>query len=117
MLRPPSDPTAVGWWREGARPGSAEGSAVVTAHTVSTGGGAFDDLDRLRRGDRVLVRTSRGWLRYVVQEARAYAQQSLPRHAERVFDQSVRGRLVMVTCEDWNGEVYLSNQVVIALPA
>jgi hypothetical protein len=26
------------------------------------------------------------------------------------------GRLVLVTCEDWNGEVYLSNAVVIAEP-
>jgi hypothetical protein len=31
-----------------------------------------------------------------------------------VFDQGVPGRLVLITCEDWNGSVYLSNEVVIA---
>jgi hypothetical protein len=28
----------------------------------------------------------------------------------------VPGRLVLVTCEDWNGARYLSNVVVIATP-
>jgi hypothetical protein len=40
----------------------------------------------------------------------------LAKRAAQLFDQSVRGRLVLVTCEDWNGTVYLSNVVVVALP-
>jgi hypothetical protein len=33
-----------------------------------------------------------------------------------VFSQDVPGRLVLITCEDWNGSVYLSNTVVLADP-
>jgi LPXTG-site transpeptidase (sortase) family protein len=117
VLVPPSDPTAVGWWSDGARPGAVTGSAVITGHTVSTGGGAFDDLDRLHAGDRLSVLTRAGAYGYVVGEVVAYPKRSLSKHAERLFDQSVPGRLVLVTCEDWNGAVYLSNQVVVAHPA
>jgi hypothetical protein len=34
----------------------------------------------------------------------------------RVIPIAAQGRLVLVTCEDWNGKVYLSNTVVIAVP-
>jgi hypothetical protein len=34
----------------------------------------------------------------------------------QLFSQSGPGRLVLVTCEDWNGEVYLRNRVVVATP-
>jgi sortase (surface protein transpeptidase) len=83
---------------------------------VSTGGGAFDDLDRLHAGDHLTLWTSNGVLSYVVDDVAAYPKQSLARHARQVFSQSVPGRLVLVTCEDWNGEVYLSNQIVFAQP-
>jgi streptomycin 6-kinase len=36
--------------------------------------------------------------------------------AEELFSQRVPGRLVLVTCEDWDGREYLSNVVVIAAP-
>ena len=45
-----------------------------------------------------------------------YRKAALAKRAAQLFDQSVRGRLVLVTCEDWNGEVYLSNVVVVAQP-
>ena len=57
VLVPPDDPRTLGWWAAGAGPGAAYGSALVTGHTVSTGGGAFDDLERLAAGDPVRVRT------------------------------------------------------------
>ena len=37
--------------------------------------------------------------------------------ATRLFSQRVPGRLVLITCEDWNGVEYLSNVVVTATPA
>ena len=116
VLVPPSDPTTVGWWRDGALPGSRRGAAVLTGHTVSTGGGVFDDLDRLGQGDRVNVTTSRGPITYVVDQALTIAQRQLADRAEELFGADGPGRLVLVTCEDWNGEVYLSNQVVVAEP-
>jgi LPXTG-site transpeptidase (sortase) family protein len=117
VLVPPTDPTTAGWWRDGAAPGSSVGAAIVTGHTVSSGGGVFDDLDRLRPGDAVGVTTTHGRLDYVVEKSVTIRQGRLAERAPRLFSQSGRGRLVLVTCEDWNGDIYLSNQVVVALPA
>lgn len=113
-LNPPSNPKVIGWWSEGAEPGAKKGSAVMTGHTVHTGGGAFDDLDQLSQGDTVLITTDKGSLRYEVDSVTTYRKQALAKHAGEVFDQGVNGRLVLITCEDWNGSVYLSNAVVVA---
>ncbi|WP_328525699.1 class F sortase [Kribbella sp. NBC_00359] len=115
-LIPPSNPLLVGWWSDGARPGAAKGSAVITGHTVHTGGGAFDDLDRLTAGDAVAVTTGRSTINYVVASVTVYRKKALAKQAARIFDQTVPGRLVLVTCEDWDGTAYLSNAVVIATP-
>ena len=106
----------LGWWSDGAVAGAARGSVLITGHTVHTGGGAFDDLETLEPGDAVQVRTAKGLVGYAVTEVRIYRKASLARHAESVFNQSVPGRLVLVTCEDWNGTTYLSNAVVFAAP-
>jgi len=113
-LTPPSNPQKLGWWSDGAQPGARLGSAVITGHTVHTGGGAFDNLGQLQPGDAVGVTTSRGQLSYRVTSVTTYRKQTLAKNAARVFDQTVPGRLVLITCEDWNGKVYLSNTVVIA---
>lgn len=115
-LVPPSDPQRLGWWADGAKPGASQGSALVTGHTVSTGGGALDDLETLQPGDRVAVRTDRGRVTYAVDKVRIYSKGAVADHAERLFSQGVPGRLVLITCEDWNGEIYLSNVVVTATP-
>ena len=116
VLTPPSDPQVLGWWQSGAQPGAKLGSALVTGHTVSSGGGAFDDLETLGRGDRVTIGTADGRIHYRVTGVRIYRKASLADHAQRVFSQDVPGRLVLITCEDWNGSTYLSNAVVIARP-
>lgn len=115
-LTPPSDPQQLGWWADGARPGARHGSALVTGHTVHTGGGALDDLETVQPGDRITVRTSESRLTYVVRTVRTYRKGALARAAERVFSQEVPGRLVVITCEDWDGSQYLSNVVVVAVP-
>ena len=116
VLTPPSDPRTLGWWRDGAVPGAAHGGSLITGHTVHTGGGALDDLETLRRGDPVRVRTSNGSIRYVVTATTVYRKATLAQDAERVFRQTGPGRLVLITCEDWNGSTYLSNVVVFADP-
>ena len=113
-LTPPANPRTVGWWAAGAQPGARRGSAVITGHTVHSGGGAFDDLDTLGPGAPVVVTTSRGRLRYEVTKVVTYRKKSLARNAAKVFDQGVQGRLVLITCEDWNGSAYLSNVVIFA---
>lgn len=116
VLLPPPDPAVVGWWVGGARPGAERGAAVVTGHTVSTGGGVFDGLGALRAGDVVTVRTGDGVLRHRVASVTTYSTQALADHADRLFAQDAPGRLVLVTCEDWDGNAYLSNDVVVADP-
>ena len=116
VLVPPGDPQVLGWWADGAVPGAKHGGALITGHTVSSGGGAFDHLETLDRGDRVKVRTSNGVVEYAVAGVTIYRKATLAEDAERIFSQSVPGRLVLVTCEDWNGTTYLSNAVVIAEP-
>jgi len=115
-LVPPADPRQLGWWADGARPGAARGSALVTGHTVHTGGGALDNLEQLTRGQGVFVRTDRGRIVYEVERVRVYSKGRIARDAERIFSQESPGRLVLVTCEDWDGTRYLSNVVVVAGP-
>ena len=118
-LTPPSDPQQLGWWSGGAAPGARRGSALITGHTVHTGGGALDDLDELSTGDRVAVRVrgSARPLHYVVTRVHTYGKGQLAARAKDVFDQTVPGRLVLITCADWNGVEYESNTVVTATPA
>jgi LPXTG-site transpeptidase (sortase) family protein len=117
VLTPPSDPQTLGWWADGARPGAAQGSALVTGHTVHSGGGAMDDLEQLVTGDRVWMETDRGRIGYDVRRVSVLGKGELALRAEEIFDQEVPGRLVLITCEDWNGVEYLSNVVVTATPA
>jgi LPXTG-site transpeptidase (sortase) family protein len=116
VLVPPGDPSTLGWWAAGARPGDRRGSALLTGHTVHDGGGALDDLEQLTAGDAITVAVASGPIRYVVSRVRTYSKGSLADHAQRLFSQEVAGRLVLVTCEDWDGEKYLSNVVVVATP-
>ena len=113
-LVPPADYTTVAWWSDGPAPGSPSGTSIITGHTVHTGGGAFDDLEQLRPGDRVVVERRRRDLEYVVSSVRTYDKGTLAESAATVFSGSTPGRLALVTCEDYNGAVYLSNVVVIA---
>ena len=116
VLTPPPDPQQVGWWSGGARPGAGEGAAVMTGHTVHTGGGAFDDLETLSPGDRVLVRSGGEALAYRVGTVEVMGRDELARRSGEVFGPTGPGRLVLITCEDWDGTAYRSNVVVTAQP-
>ncbi len=116
VLTPPADPQVLGWWADGAKPGARTGSALVTGHTVHSGGGAMDDLEQLARGDLVWVRTDHGRIGYDVRSVGVLGKGELAERAEQLFSQEVPGRLVLITCEDWNGVEYLSNVVVTATP-
>ncbi|GAA1909108.1 class F sortase [Nocardioides marmoribigeumensis] len=116
VLIPPGDPQTLGWWSDGAEPGAVRGGALVTGHTVHTGGGQLDDLEQVRRGDVVRVRTTKGVIPYRVSKVTIYRKATLARDAQQVFSQTGPGRLVLITCEDWDGTKYLSNVVVFAEP-
>lgn len=114
VLYPPSDPSLVGWWKDGVEPGSAQGTAILVAHAVHTGGGVFDNLDNLKRGDEFSVTTKNGTLNYVVHRVEVFHKKQLPKRAAKIFRQTGDSRLVLVSCDNWDGEVWESNVVVIA---
>lgn len=116
VLVPPADPALVGWWTDGARPGSPDGAVVLTGHTVHSGGGVFDDLAVLDRRDVVEVTTTRGTLTYVVTEVRDLSRAELASVAGDLFGSSGHARVVLVTCTDWDDGQYLGNTVVVGRP-
>jgi LPXTG-site transpeptidase (sortase) family protein len=116
ILEPPGNPRQVGWDTETALPGAAYGSAVITGHTVHTGGGALDELDDLKAGDTVLVTTAKGRIGYTVSQVTKITKQDMVGRIPSLFLRDVPGRLVLITCTDWNGSEYLGNSVVLADP-
>lgn len=115
-LTPPDDPRLAGWWQEGARAGAPNGSVVVVGHTVRSGGGVFDHLAGLRPGDDASLRTATGWVRYDVTESRTLSVEELARRAGALFTRTGPGRLVLVTCTGFDGEIYRARTVVVATP-
>jgi LPXTG-site transpeptidase (sortase) family protein len=116
VLTPPDDPTTVGWWREGALAGAASGTVVLTGHTVHDGGGAMDDLEQVQPREQVLLTVRGTAVVYRVTRVEVLSKQALADRAEALFGQQGPARLVLVTCEDWNGREYESNVVVTARP-
>ena len=117
VLNPPRDPRIAGWWSDGAAPGERQGSAVVVGHTVrNRGGGVFDDIGDLSRGDAVEVKGSDSTLTYRVKSIDVLSKSEFARDAQEIFAQTGAGRLVISTCDDWDGTVWRSNIVTIATP-
>ncbi len=117
VLDPPADYREVGWWTGSAKPGAGSGQTVLTGHTVHTGGGSMDHIGRLRPGQKVDVVTRRGTMRYAVRRVRVFSTEAVARSAVRLFGQrGGEGRLVLISCTDWNGASYDSNVVVFGDP-
>lgn len=117
ILDPPRDYREVGWWNASAKPGASQGQTVITGHTVHTGGASMNRLGELKAEDLVDVVTKRGTMRYVVTEVKELTKKALAKRSRDIFGQDRgRGRLVLITCTDWNGTEYLRNIVVFAKP-
>jgi sortase A len=83
-------------WRSGVQPGQ-QGSAVLAGHTWSQGPGVFDDLGRLRPGNRVVV----GRNRFAVTRVRRVTGMTRASVAA-LFSDRGKARLVLITCGDRN---------------
>ena len=117
VLDPPADYREVGWWDASARPGAGRGQTVVTGHTVHTGGGSMNRIGRLRPGQKVDVVTRKGTMRYRVRRVAVLSHSALAKASVRLFGQrGGSGRLVLVSCTDWNCSSYDINVVVLASP-
>ncbi|NYI75470.1 sortase domain-containing protein [Nocardioides panzhihuensis] len=115
VLDPPRNPREIGWWVGSAKPGSAQGQTVVTGHTVHTGGGSLNKLDHIEEGQEVDIVTKDGTFQHQVDSVEVLSRKELAEQAQRIFGQDHGdGRLVVITCTDWNGSSYDSNIVVFA---
>ena len=118
ILEPPRDPRVAGWWSDGAAPGEPRGSAVMVGHSVrNRDGGVFDDIGELSRGDVIQVEGSSSTVNYSVRSNNMLSKDEVARNAAEIFAQSGVGRLVLITCDDWDGKAWRSNVVTIATPA
>jgi hypothetical protein len=55
-------------------------------------------------------------LMYHIESVEVLSKDEVARNAEEIFDQTGPGRLVVITCDDWDGVVWQSNIVTIAEP-
>jgi LPXTG-site transpeptidase (sortase) family protein len=100
----PKDPDDVAWYKLGQRPGEI-GSAVIAGHygTWKNGkGSVFDNLYKLRKGDKIYVEDNKGTnTAFVVRESRRYDPKA---DASDVFiSDNGKAHLNLITCEGtWN---------------
>lgn len=117
VLTPPADVDTVGWWQRSAEPGADQGQTLITGHSVRLGDGAMDRIGELDPGDRVRVRSDGRTVTYRATEVVVYSRAEVAAKAQELFGQDRRdGRLVLVTCTDWDGDTYRRNIIVFAEP-
>lgn len=116
VLTPPPSPE-VGWWRESAVPGATRGQMLITGHTIHDGYGVMNRLGDVAPGAMVAVTTDAGTTQYRTRKVVVLSKAELAAHAQRLFGQGRGdGRLVLVTCDDFEHGEYLSNIVLFADP-
>lgn len=111
----PVGPTNVTWFDLGPRPGEI-GSAVIAGHEGWKDGiwAVFDDLYKLRRGDKIYVENAQNTTTtFVVVNIQRYDQHG---NASNVFNsKDGKAHLNLITCEGtWNAaQQSYSNRLVI----
>ena len=115
-LTPPADASLMGWWKGGAKPGSDTGSVLIVGHTLHNGGGVLDRLGEVTEGEDIVVRTKNDEFTYTVRSVRDLSKEQVAKRSERLFDDDGEARLVVVTCDDWDGTSFQGNTVVVAKP-
>ncbi|WP_165367708.1 class F sortase [Phytoactinopolyspora endophytica] len=114
VLAPPEDPLVAGWWSQGVAPGDESGTALIVGHAVESGAGVFNEVGDMGAGDMIIL-TGEAVLAYEVSSVEALPPEQLAERAESLFAQDGDARLVLVTCEGWDGEDFRSNIVVTAV--
>ena len=95
----PKGPSNTAWFDLGPRPGE-KGSSVIVGHFGWKNGipAAFDNLNKLRKGDKLYVEDDKGAIiSFVVRESRRYDQKA---DASDVFSSNDgKPHLNLITCE------------------
>jgi len=98
----PKGPDEVGWYSLGTRPGDV-GSAVMAGHRGWREGktAVFDDLDKLRIGDKVEIEDDTGKIiSFIVTKTRTYDKDAI---VPEVFNSSEGKHLNLISCVgDWD---------------
>lgn len=116
VLEPPDDAKLAGWWSQSAVIGGTAGSAVIVGHSTTGGGGVFDAMSELESGDLIEIDGATRTFTYRVGSIEVVSKEEFAGEAERIFDQDVDGRLVLITCVEWDGSTWRSNIVATATP-
>jgi sortase (surface protein transpeptidase) len=128
----PSNIQKVGWYKYGARPGSARGSTVLVGHRDGTSPepGVFYHIGSLKSGDIIIVVSdgshggNNGNVSAVKTTYKVKSKQFLPKklfsaHAGKIFALDGKHRLVLISCSgeyDANRGGYQDNVIVTATP-
>lgn len=93
----PKGMDTVGWFSDGAKPGSP-GNAVMAGHVDSKSGPAvFYKLEELKNGDEVIVKDQDGKaLTFEVTGKEKYNRKTAP--VEKIFDYAYGSKLNLITC-------------------
>ena len=115
----PRTPAELGWYRFGARPGDSRGATVLAAHLDMPGYGVgpIAAVERLRRGDILVVRSGGTTTRYAVSDVRSIRKSQLDLPA--LFSRNGAPVLHLLTCAgafDREARAYDRNVVVTATP-
>ena len=113
----------MGWWRYGAKPGAAKGTAILDGHINYAGvEGVLSRIGTLNPGDIVYIygldNGKQTVLTFKITGVRTYDKTALP--YKEIFNQQSVGRLAIVTCGgpfDANTGNYLDNIVAFAVLA
>jgi sortase (surface protein transpeptidase) len=119
MEEPPLDhPKFVAWYKKSVLPGET-GPAIIVSHVNGDGmAGGFAKLDNVKVGDQVEVdRTDNQTAVFKVVDTRLYLKANYPSWASKVFGDTDRPTLRLITCSGALGPgpvFYRSNRVVSA---
>lgn len=120
----PLNPKIVGWWKDGAKPGAAKGTAILDGHINYSGvEGVLATIGTLNPGDQVYIygfsaAKKKTRLAFTITGVRTYNKHNLP--YKQIFDQTSTSRLALVTCGgpfDASSGNYEDNIVAFAVPA
>lgn len=113
----PEDPAVAGWYQFGRLPLDDEGATVIAAHVDSReyGIGPLAELERVKPGDEVRVKTGEGDLTYRVISTTRLNKDEV--NLDELFSRTGQPRLHLITCGGEFDRVtrsYEDNVVVVA---
>lgn len=97
IMDSPKGPLTAGWFKYGTRPGEI-GSAVIDGHSgwKNNKPALFDDLYKLKKGDKIYVENSNGTVTFIVREVKTYNPKA---DASNVFNSNDgKSHLNLITC-------------------